>query len=81
MSELHIHGQKFQHDDVLIEGTPEELIKLRDLLIRATESNALEVIDDSFYTNDGEGYSIRVKPCSSLADRPLPYPIMRMNWE
>jgi len=77
MNELHIYGQRFQHDDVLIEGTPEELMKLRDLLTAAAESNALEVIDDSFYTNDGEGYSIRVRAYTSLTDRPLPYPIMR----
>ena len=79
---LHIHGQRFQHDEVLIEGTVLDLLTLRDLVDRAlNDPRQPEVSDSSFYTEDGEGYCIRIRVFTTLEGRTLPYPIMRLNHE
>lgn len=55
---IHIHGQQFPHDDVLIVGNREGLLRLRnaiDMAINGT-MNDVEVM-----TQDGECYYLYVR--------------------
>jgi len=54
---LNIYGQKHWHDTAYINGTKEELIRLRDLINVAINSGCCQ---EEFFASDGEGYTIEV---------------------
>lgn len=57
-NELHIYGQKWWHDEVVILGTTQALKFIRDAINEALKQNIGE--SDPVMTNDGEGYTVRV---------------------
>lgn len=56
---LNIHAQYQWHDDVLIVGNREGLMKLRDAIDRALSDAGPKAGNDVF-ASDGEGYGVNV---------------------
>jgi hypothetical protein len=71
---LHIYGQAFEHEPVLIIGTTESLVELRDALDRAIESDTAQT--KHLFANDGEGFDviIRAHPEALCDSRKLAVP-------
>ena len=55
---LHIYGQRFQHEPVGISGSYAALRELADAINNALMYNEIET--ETFYVNDGEGYTIAI---------------------
>jgi hypothetical protein len=74
---LHLYGQSYPHDDVLISADIESLRRLRDILIDVCDKKPEAIgVSDYFYTNDGEGYRVHInliKDEKILNDMALPY--------
>lgn len=69
---LHIYAQKGPHDDIRIMGDANSIEKLIKLLQRSLLTGGWA--DDDFFTNDGEGYSVRCTPIQAGTDLlPTPY--------
>jgi len=71
---LHVHGQMWQHEEVLIEGNREGLEELKVAIEKALASGVTEK-SDTVFVNDGEGFDVKVKCIKEeeIASLPLPY--------
>lgn len=72
MSHLHIYGQAHPHDDVLIAGSREALVRLRNAIDRALAENSAA---SGEMTTDGEGYAVVVIRASAeeMSALAMPY--------
>lgn len=71
---LHIYGQAFWHQPVLIAGTLDDILQLGNELIFASISNGYRRVT-SFYQTDGEGYPvvIQIMPDEEMQKLPNAY--------
>ena len=69
---LHIYAQAWEHDRVIVEGTPAALANLRTAIDQAL--NGVDGQADA-YAADGEGYRVEIRRRSRahLAEERLPY--------
>lgn len=70
---LHIYGQRFQHEPVGISGSYAALRELADAINKALIYGDCE--SETFYVNDGEGYTIAITvvPEEDLNQLRVPY--------
>ena len=70
---LHIYGQRFQHEPVEISGSYAALREMADAIYKALIYGAYE--SETFYVNDGEGYTIAITvvPEDDLNQLRVPY--------
>jgi hypothetical protein len=68
MEFLHVHGQDWPHDEVVVEGSPDYLLKLAKACVSAVESRGVAI--DHFFANDGEGYALAVV-CAATEEQEL----------
>ncbi|MDE2097931.1 MAG: hypothetical protein KGL39_11830 [Patescibacteria group bacterium] len=70
---LHVYAQEEQHREVVISGTVDALLSLRALISEALGGNMCD--ETTFFTNDGEGYGVKILPLTDgqAGEIPLPY--------
>ena len=79
MSEiLHIYAQRTQHEDAYIVGDKRSLMALRDAISYAIDKNNTANLV-GVYTNDGEGYCVKIVICPEKASEQLSSPYTDRN--
>lgn len=59
---LLIYGQKWEHEDAQIYGTPEALRRLGEACIAASEKPEGQTVSVEMMATDGEGYAVSITP-------------------
>ena len=72
---MHVYGQDKQHDDVAIVGDKKALENLKNMIDRALNGEMVVLDDDAdcFFTNDGEGFNVRIWCENNTKELTLPY--------
>ena len=69
---LHVYGQNCQHDEVIITGTKDALLRLAEALKLCAEKNVPFYV--SSFAADGEGFDLLISPATHAELAELAYP-------